>query len=196
MSNALLARALVFAFPCAAMAQIAILQIRIVEGEGAVHAPGARAGGPLVVEVTEETGRPVAGAAVTFHFPEDGPSGTFANGLRTDMVLTDTAGRAAVRGFQLNRVPGSFEFRIVAVKGEARAGTVSPQYIAAPKGGGKTAGARSGKRWLLVAAIAVAAAGGGLAAARSGGARAPGAPPGSQPPSVTIGSPTIVVGKP
>ena len=32
----------VLALSCAAAAQVAILQIRVIEGEGAVHAPGSR----------------------------------------------------------------------------------------------------------------------------------------------------------
>ena len=49
-----------------ALAQVAILQIRVIEGEGAVHLPGSRSSRPITVEITEETGKPVAGAAVSF----------------------------------------------------------------------------------------------------------------------------------
>ena len=41
-----------------------------------MHAPGSRSARPMTVEITEETGKPVAGAAVSFHLPEDGPGGT------------------------------------------------------------------------------------------------------------------------
>ncbi len=75
----------------AAPGQVAILQIRVIEGEGAVHLPGARSSRPIAVEITDETGRPVAGAAVSFHLPEDGPGGAFVNGLRTEVVITDAA---------------------------------------------------------------------------------------------------------
>ena len=67
MKQSCLAAALVVALSGSATAQVAILQIQIVEGEGAVYAPGARSARPLAVEVTDETGRPVAGAAVSFH---------------------------------------------------------------------------------------------------------------------------------
>ena len=56
------------------MAQVAILQIQVTGGEGSVHAPGARDARAIAVVVTDETGRPVDGAAVSFHLPDQGPS--------------------------------------------------------------------------------------------------------------------------
>jgi hypothetical protein len=121
---------------------------------------------------TDETGRPVAGAAVSFHLPEDGPSGTFPNGLRTAVVTTDERGRAVLRGMQLNRVSGRLQVRIIASKEQATAGMASFQYIANPArpaamagaGNRKTqgprdfsSGSRAYKKWLLM----LAAAGGG-----------------------------------
>jgi hypothetical protein len=111
-------------------AQIAILQIAVIEGEGVVHVPGSRSSRPLTVEITDETGKPVADAAVTFNVPGEGPGGTFPNGLRTAVVTTDLRGRASLRGLQVNRIPGRFQIRIFASKEQARAGTVSFQYIA------------------------------------------------------------------
>jgi hypothetical protein len=127
--NVFLAGALVVAFPGWAMAQIAVLQIKVLEGEGAVHAAGARIARPLMVEVTDETGKPVPGAAVSFQLPPEGPSGLFSNGLRTDLVLTDASGRASIHSVQLNRTGGPFRIRITAVKEQARAGAVSTQFI-------------------------------------------------------------------
>jgi len=142
--KAFLARALVVAFPCVAMAQIAVLQIKVVDGDGAVHPAGARIPHPLTVEVTDETGRPVAGAAVSFQLPAEGPSGLFANGLRTDLVLTDASGRASIHSVQLNRTGGQFRIRITAVKEQARAGAVSIQYIAETRNGAPAISAKAG----------------------------------------------------
>jgi hypothetical protein len=127
--KAFFAGALVLALPCAAMAQIAVLQIKVLDGEGAVHPAGARIAHPLAVEVTDEAGHPVAGAAVSFQLPPEGPSGLFSNGLRTDLVLTDASGRASVHAVQLNRTGGQFRIRITAVKEQARAGAISTLYI-------------------------------------------------------------------
>lgn len=127
--KAFLPRALVFVFPCVAVAQIAILQIKVLEGEGAVHPGGAHVSKPLTVEVTDDLGHPVAGAAVSFQLPPEGPSGLFANGLRTDLVITDAAGHATIHAIQLNRISGQLRIRITAVKEQARAGIVSFQSI-------------------------------------------------------------------
>ncbi|MEO8594403.1 MAG: hypothetical protein ABI759_13885 [Candidatus Solibacter sp.] len=182
-----------------ALAQVAILQIRVVEGEGAVHIPGARGNRPITVEITEETGKPVGGTAVTFHLPEDGPSGAFVNGLRTEVLVSDTHGRATLHGFTANRISGRFQLRILASKEQARAGTVSFQYIAEPRSGVAVAAKAPAARKLWVA-LAVAVAGGAvatLAVAHNGSAAPPAPIPAAPvPPILTIGAPTISVGKP
>ena len=127
--KAFLARALVFAFPCVVVAQTAILQIKVLEGEGAAHPAGARVSRPLTVQVTDEMGQPVVGAAVSFQLPPEGPSGLFSNGLRTDLAITDATGRASIHSIQLNRTGGQLRIRITAVKEQARAGIVSFQTI-------------------------------------------------------------------
>jgi hypothetical protein len=198
-----LAAALVVALS-GANAQIAILQIQVVEGEGAVHVPGSHAARFLTVAITDETGKPVEGAAVSFHFPEDGPSGTFGNGLRTDVVMSDARGRATAPGFTLNRAPGRFQIRIVAAKEQARAGIVSFQYISEPAGG-STAPAASAPhhraRWIAIAAVLGGGAAAGLLAGRSGGSAAstqgqiPGGPVPPLP-TLSVGAPTVSIGHP
>ena len=170
-----------------ALAQIAILQIRVIEGEGAVHLPGSRSTRPITVEITDETGRPVAGAAVSFHLPENGPSGAFVNGLRTEVVIADAQGRASLHGFLANRLPGRFQIRILASKEQARAGTVSFQYVAE---------ARGRRKWLVVAAAVAGGAVAGIVAWRGGAASATAVPAAPVPPALSIGSPSITVGKP
>ena len=182
-----------------ATAQVAILQIRVIEGEGAVHAPGSRSTRPLTVEVTDETGKPVEGAAVSFLLPEDGPGGIFANNIHTDVAVTDSHGHASVHGLQLNRASGRFMILIVASKEQARAGIASFQYIAEPGSGAAaaTAGSSHGHRkWIVVALLAGGGAAAGiLVAGRSGSTPAPTAAP-APTITLTIGAPTITVGKP
>lgn len=211
-------RSLVFALVLAlpAIAQVAILQIRVVEGEGAVHQPGSRAARVLAVEITDETGRPVPGAAVSFQLPENGPGGLFSTGLHTEIAVTDAAGRAALRAVQWNRTPGRFAIRIVASREQARAGTLSYQFIADRPGSQPRAPAavpsaaaplvRSpapastpiahGKlKWSAITALVV---GGAAAAAVLAGKSSPANSAASAPaaPTLTIGPPTITVGKP
>jgi hypothetical protein len=200
-----LAAAFGVALSSPAAAQVAILQIQIIEGDGAVHAPGSRSAHPLAVQVTDETGKPVGEASVSFHLPDEGPGGTFPNGLRTEIAVTDVRGRAALRGLQVNRVAGRFQVRILASREQARAGTVSFQYIADPASGAasphRPAPQRAEKgghgRWALIAAIAGGGAIAGLVAARSGrtpeGAAVP-AP--ASVPAPTVGVPSFTLGKP
>jgi len=151
----------------------------------------------------------VEGAAVSFHLPEQGPGGAFANGMRTEVAVTDIHGHASVHGLQLNRVSGQFQIRIVASKEQARAGMVSFQYITESGSGTgsgghpATAGSSHGyKKWIVVALLAGGGAAAGiLAASKSGGgsaATSPAAPSTPSTPTITltIGAPTIIVGKP
>ena len=190
------------ALAAVASAQVAILQIKVVEGEGAVHLPGTRSTRPITVEVTDETGRPVPGAAVSFHLPEDGPGGTFANGLRTDIVITDGHGRASLHGLQANRIGGRFQVRVLASKEQARAGIVSFQYVAEPKSAAAatataTTSPPSHRKWIAIGAGILGGAVVGLMASRGSSPQAAAAPVVVAPPPVlTIGTPTITVGKP
>jgi hypothetical protein len=173
-----------------------IVQLRVVEGEGSVYGIASRATRGLTVQVTDEAGKPVEGAAVSFRLPDDGPSGVFSSGLRTAVVSTKSDGRATVWGMQWNKLPGPFEIRITAVKDQARAGIVSAQYlsdaVAAKSNGGtfQTSHHSRGK-WLLISAVA-AGAGAGLAFSRSQGVKAATAPV----LATQIGNPSITIGHP
>lgn len=184
---------------CPAIAQIAILQIQFVEGDGAVHAPGSRSARPLVVEVTDETGSPVPAAAVSFHLPEEGPGGAFANGLHTEVAVTDAQGRVALHGLQLNRIPGRFQIRVIANKEQARAGVVSLQYVAEAGSGAAAAGApRSRAKWVVVAALIGGGAAAGILTAGRNQSASPVSTvtPSAAPPVLSIGNPTTTVGHP
>lgn len=177
----------------------AILQIRIAEGEGLTYTAGSRATRGITVQVTDETGRPVESAAVTFRLPEDGPSGVFANASRTELSATNADGRASAWGMQWNRTAGAFEVRITASKGSARAGTICSLYLTegAAEGAGAPKQSRRGgiPKWLWISAVIAGGAGAGIAAASHGSSQAPttaaavvGAP--------HIGTPTIIIGHP
>ncbi|MEO8025767.1 MAG: hypothetical protein ABI823_04815 [Bryobacteraceae bacterium] len=177
----------------------AILQLRVMEGEGVVYGLGSRATEGFMVQVTDETGRPVEGAAVSFLLPDSGPTGTFQNGSKTEVAVTKADGRASVWGMQWNRTPGPVAVRITAVKESARAGVLSQVYISekvearTDAHGGPSV--KSGKRWTTILIIVAGVAGGGFAAGAlsgKGGAASPTAA--SNAPR--IGSPTVILGKP
>lgn len=183
--------------PGLAAAQGVVLEIRPLYGEGAVQPAGGRVREPVAVLITDETGRPVEGAAVSFRLPEEGASGVFSNGLKTEVMRTGPDGRATVREIRWNRVSGPVRIRVAAVKDQARAGTVISQFVSlkAPRSEqGATLRSSARSRWLKFALVAGAAAAAGFTAGHlRGGERAPGA---AQVPPVKIGPPVISIGRP
>jgi hypothetical protein len=177
----------------------AILQIRVLEGEGVAYPLGGRATRGVTVQVTDETGKPIEGASVSFRLPEEGPSGTFSNGSRTEIATTKADGKAAAWGMQWNRTEGSFEIRITAAKGQARAGTVCAVNLSKLPStelqSGSTAPLKLGKshKWLWIT-LAVAGAAGALIAATA--LKGNSTPVGPTVTPTTIGIPTIVIGHP
>ncbi|MEK7408832.1 MAG: hypothetical protein AAB225_27525 [Acidobacteriota bacterium] len=178
-------------------AQTAVLQIRVLHGEGAVQTTGSRVPAAFSVVVTDEIGQPVEGAVVSFRLPDQGPSGDFGNGLKTEIVKAGLDGRASVPSIRWNATPGPVSIRVTAVKDQARAGLVVSQYLAGAAPGRKsapvTAGARARSRWLIITALAASAAGAGFAAGYARNGR-PG--PAAAAPPVLVGPPTISIGRP
>jgi hypothetical protein len=179
----------------------AILQIHVLEGEGVAYPIGARATRGVTVQVADETGKPVEGSTVSFRLPEEGPSGTFSDGSRAEIATTKADGKAAAWGMQWNRTEGSFEIRITAVKGQARAGTVCAIYLsklsaaASAAEGGSSSPLRLAKshKWLWIT-LAVAAAAGIVVATTALSAKS--TPVGPTVTPTTIGTPSIVIGQP
>jgi hypothetical protein len=178
-------------------------QLKVVEGEGVTYRTGARATRGITVLVTDETGKPVENAAVSFQLPDQGPSGVFNSGRRTETVTSGEDGRATVWGMQWNKSAGPVEIRITAVKDQARAGIVATQYLndtvvpsAVPQTGGEGVFRASHKgrgKWLLIGALAGGAAAAGMAFGHSQGAKTN---PAAPPVGISIGSPSIIVGHP
>jgi hypothetical protein len=167
--------ALVLAFPAAPLpaqdAAVSLLNIVVIEGEGAINNIRQRTAREPIVQVEDQNRKPVAGAAVTFTLPSRGASGAFPNGSRTVTVLTDSQGRAQARGLRPNSVQGRMEIRVTAsATGGVVASTIITQtnVIGAAVAGAAAAGI-STKLLITVAAIAGAAVAGGVVAATSGG---------------------------
>lgn len=178
-----------------------IVQIRVIRGDKAVHTVGSKTSAGLTVEVTDEVGKPIEGATVNFRLPSKGPGGEFSNRLITDLAITDSAGRATVSGVKWNTIPGPFQIRVTAAKGEARAGIVVPQYLSERPSGSKTAPLAAevpnpGRKWVKIAVIVAGAAAGSVAAGLALGRRSPSAPEQASPPALSVGTPVITIGGP
>jgi hypothetical protein len=177
--------------PLKAAEELTGMNIRIVEGEGQQYAMGSRATRGVAVEITDDFGKPVEGATITFLLPERGPGGVFANGTRTEVATSRSDGSAQVWGMQWNRSPGPFELRITAAKGDVHAGTVCALNladIAEAQPAKKISSNHFGHKWLWVALGAGAAAGAGVAV------RSMVSSPAQVVNTVRIGAPTISIG--
>ncbi len=183
----------------AADGQGAALHVKSVEGEGATYAPGSRATRGVSVLVTDESGRPVDSAIVSFTLPMTGPSGEFVSGTRTEIVTTKGDGRASVWGMHWNRLPGPFELRVTAIKGQSRADlAVKLELSGAPSKSSAPSSVGGGNhKWLWIGLGGMAAVAGAVAAgfASKGSSGSSGGSSVSNA-AVQIGTPTISLGHP
>jgi hypothetical protein len=170
----------------------------IVEGEGAINNTRQRVNREPIVQVEDENRKPVAGAAVTFFLPGQGPGGMFANGGKSLTVMTDSKGQAVMRGFKPNSLEGKFQIRVSANANGQTTNTVINQSSSAGGGGSSsstTAAHGAAAKWIaIVAVVAGGAAGGIFAATRGGGTSNPAGP--VVRPATTLTPGTPVVGAP
>src|SRR5436309_2560014 len=90
------------------------LRVVVLEGDGAINNIRIQRAKEPVVRVETAAGSPVAGAAVTFLAPTQGPGVVFIGGGLTTTVITDAEGRAIGRGLKPNKIGGQFEIRVSA----------------------------------------------------------------------------------
>ena len=93
------------------------LNIVIVAGEGAINKLKDRLTTEPVIQVEDENHRPIAGAAVVFFLPNQGPGGVFANGTKSLTVTTGAHGRAVAAGIRRNNISGQMQIRLMASNG-------------------------------------------------------------------------------
>jgi hypothetical protein len=162
------------------------LEIVIVEGEGAINNVKERVNREPIVQVQDENHKPVAGAAVVFFLPNQGPGGTFSDGTRSLTVTTDGQGRAVARGIQYNRSSGQMQIRVTATASGQTATAVITQTNVA--GGGAAAGGLSlTAKVLIIVGIAAGAAAGAIVATRGGSSSSPT----GIPTAINAGTPTV-----
>jgi hypothetical protein len=168
------------------------LQILIVEGEGAINNVKQRVNREPIVQVEDENHKPVAGAAIIFFLPNDGPGGVFANGSTTLTTTTNAQGQAVARGIRFNNQAGSMQIRVAASFAGLTASAIITQTNAL---GASASGASSGGMSLTTKLLIIGAVvGGGIAAgvivANRGGTST------TTPTTVTITPGTVTVGGP
>jgi hypothetical protein len=169
------------------------LAIAIIEGEGAINNIRSRNSRNITVQVNDEHSRPVAGAAVVFTLPSQGAGGVFDKGRNTSTVVADSEGRATVRGFRPNRIPGKMEIRVNASwQGRTARATIT-QFNMLVEGAADGRKSRAGRTALILAVVGAAAAGGAIAATRGSSGAAQAAVP---PNLITITPGTGTMGPP
>jgi hypothetical protein len=170
------------------------LQVEIFRGGGAIHEDRIPEGKDVVVRVTDDEGKAVAGAAVVFQLPSDGPGGSFAEDSRFATVITDSEGLATAKGFQPNTQPGEFKITVTASYRDFQTATATVmQTNAEAVAQADVAVERRGSSRAIAIAVVVAGAAAGLAfgLGGSGGGSSPAPPPGPPPTVITPGNPSF-----
>ncbi len=164
----------------------ALLEIVVVEGDGAINNIKKRTSREPIVEVRDQNHKPVAGAIVSFTLPNTGPGGTFANG-KLLMVTTNQAGRAAATSFHANSLTGSFNIRVTAsYQGHVATATLTQTNAVAAAVAGAAGGLFGIGIPATIAVVGAAVAGvafGVHAAVNSGGP--------SNAVKISVGTPTL-----
>ena len=169
------------------------LKIVVVQGEGARNNVRTRSATQPVVEVRDDSDKPVAGAEVVFQLPPAGPGGVFNGWMRTQTARTSPEGRAEANGFAPNDEVGRFNIKVTATSGTKTTGAIIAQSNTQNgEDGGPQAKSRSNLWKILVVVGAAGLAGGIVAATRGGGSSSTETvtiPIGISPGPVTVGGP-------
>ncbi len=185
----LILRTVLLVLPALLLSAQQHLNLVVVEGEGAINNIKQRTSRATIVQVEDENHRPVAGAAVIFMLPNDGPGGAFLGGAKTAALVTDSNGQAVMPRMQPNQATGPFQIRVNASYQGMQASLAIAQSNAAGAGGAAAPPAAhtgiSGKTIGIIAAVAAAGAVGVALGLRGGGNQQPGTPPSAPTGSVT-----------
>lgn len=106
------------------------LELRLIESDGPQAPVGSATVKGFTVEVRDQTGVVISGAAVVFRLPDSGITGTFADGTHAAVAYTDSLGRAHVTHIQWATTPGPLVLRVTAAKGDAHAGILIERTLA------------------------------------------------------------------
>ena len=168
------------------------LTLIVAEGAGAINNIKKRSARETVVRVQDENHKPVAGAAVLFLLPSDGPGASFADGATSATVVTDKQGQAQLPRMQANQWAGSFRIRVSASYQNLQSSTeITQTNVAAVRPPIVHAGI-SAKAIGIIAGVAVAAGAGAVVASRSSSKSSSSTPAPPTPVGISLGGgPTL-----
>jgi hypothetical protein len=175
------------------------LHIEILQGDHGVNILKTKTGVKPIVEVRDRNNLPVAGVAVTFTAPNDGPSVVFLNGSRSITLMSDPAGQAVVEGMEPVN-PGDFQIAVSAslqsetvVTAISLTNVLSGHPVAT---GAKKPGLSKGVLFALVGGAAAAAIGIGVGLGGHGSASSATSPSAGPSATVGLGSGGVTAGPP
>jgi hypothetical protein len=170
------------------------LSINIVEGEGAINNIRQRVNREPIVQVEDQNHKPIAGAVVIFLLPDQGATGTFADGSHMLMAVTDNQGRATARGIRPNNQSGPMQIRVTAsFQGLTATSVITQTNLAGAATASGFAGLSTAAKLVIILGIAGgAAAAGAIVATHTGG----GSSSSSSSSTVTLSPGTPTVGGP
>ena len=175
--------ALLLALSIPAAAKAPMLNLVVIEGEGATNNIRQRTAREPVVQVEDENHKPVAGAIVVFTLPSNGAGGAFANGAQTLSMVSDSKGQAVAHGLRPNGLKGQFKIHVNASFQGLTAATSITQTNAVLTASGAAASAGvSAKLIIVLVAVGAAVAGGAYWATHSGSST----PAATTPPGTTV----------
>ena len=90
-----------------------VLNLQTVSGGGQSATIGGAFANAIRMKLVNAQGTPVAGHSMTFTFPAQGASASFAGGARSAQAVTDAQGLATSPQFTANQVVGDFEMVVV-----------------------------------------------------------------------------------
>ena len=176
----------------AAAGAASLLNIVVVEGEGAINNIRQRTAREPIVQVEDQNHKPIAGAAVTFTLPSRGASGVFPNGSRTVTVMTNNQGQATANGLKPNTVKGQMQIHVNAsFSGQTASAVITQTNVVGAAVAGAAAAGISAKLLIGIVVVAGAAAAGGAIAATRGGGSSTASAPTSTPTTISPGTGTV-----
>jgi hypothetical protein len=181
------------------------LTIAVLQGDHAVHDIRTGIVTVPIVEVRDQSMKPVAGAEVTFELPSSGPGGAFAGGSLKAQSKTTAAGQASAPEFIPNRSEGRYFIQVTARLGDrigaARIEQTNSSNAAVIKKAADRGASGTSKIWRVLAVAGGLATTAGLILLTRGGDDDDvvinvGSTGGAGRPTVTLNPGTITVGGP